>query len=102
MSKKESILPPAALKLIERFKQGKATIGVVGLGYVGLPLAVVLGEAGYQVIGLDVDPAKIKLLRDGKSYIEDIGDDILSRLVDDGRLKFTTEYACEKSSTPGC
>lgn len=93
MSKKESILPPAALKLIERFKQGEATIGVVGLGYVGLPLAVVLGEAGYQVMGLDVDPAKIDLLRDGKSYIEDIGDEVLSRLVDDGRLKFTTEYA---------
>jgi len=93
MSKKESILPPTALKLIERFKQGKATIGVVGLGYVGLPLAVVLGEAGYQVIGLDVDPAKIDMLRDGKSYIEDIGDEILSRLVDDGTLKFTTEYA---------
>ncbi len=68
-------------------------IAVVGLGYVGLPLAVVLGEAGYQVIGLDVDPAKIDLLRDGKSYIEDIGDEVLSRLVDDGRLKFTTKYA---------
>ncbi|MCK5317273.1 MAG: UDP-N-acetyl-D-glucosamine dehydrogenase, partial [Anaerolineales bacterium] len=93
MSIKESMLPPTALKLIKRFKQGEATIGVVGLGYVGLPLAVVLGEAGYQVIGLDVDPAKIELLRDGKSYIEDIGDEIISRLVDDGRLRFATEYA---------
>ena len=93
MSIKESMLPPTALKLIERFKQGEATIGVVGLGYVGLPLAVVLGEAGYQVIGLDVDPAKIELLRDGKSYIEDIDDEIMSRLVDNGHLRFTTEYA---------
>ncbi len=93
MSIKESMLPPTALKLIKRFKQGEATIGVVGLGYVGLPLAVVLGEAGYQVIGLDVDPAKIELLRDGKSYIEDIGDEIISRLVDDRRLRFATEYA---------
>jgi UDP-N-acetyl-D-glucosamine dehydrogenase len=92
MSKKESMLPPSALKLIERFKQSEATIGVVGLGYVGLPLAVVLGEAGNQVIGLDVDPGKIKLLRDGNSYIEDVDDEIVSRLVDDGRLKFTTEY----------
>ena len=93
MSIKESMLPPAALKLIERFKQREATIGVVGLGYVGLPLAVVLGEAGYQVIGLDVDPAKIELLRDGKSYIEDVDGENVSRLVDNGRLKFTTEYA---------
>lgn len=93
MSINESMLPPAALKLIERFNQCDATIGVVGLGYVGLPLAVVLGDAGYKVIGLDVDPTKIELLRDGKSYIEDIGDELVSRLVDDGRLKFTTEYA---------
>ena len=93
MSKNKSKLRSAALELIERFDKREATIGVVGMGYVGLPLAVVLGDAGYKVIGLDVDPAKVEMLREGKSYIEDIGDDLVSRLVDDGRLKFTTEYA---------
>ena len=92
MSIKEPLLPPAALQLIERFKQREASIGVIGLGYVGLPLAVVLGEAGYEIIGLDVDPAKVALLREGKNYIEDVDDEVVSRLVADGRLKATTEY----------
>jgi UDP-N-acetyl-D-glucosamine dehydrogenase len=82
-----------ALQLLERFKEHQATIGVIGLGYVGLPLAIVLGEAGYKVIGLDVDPAKVELLREGKSYIEDISDEAVSTLVDKGLLTFTTEYA---------
>jgi UDP-N-acetyl-D-glucosamine dehydrogenase len=71
---------------------------VVGLGYVGLPLAIVLGEAGYRVIGVDRDPEKIGKLQQGQSYIEDIPQEVLRKLVDDGRLKATTDFAALASA----
>jgi UDP-N-acetyl-D-glucosamine dehydrogenase len=64
------------------------SIGIVGLGYVGLPLAVTFAEAGVDVIGVDVDPAKVADLRQGISHIEDIPDDQLRGV--DGRIQFTT------------
>jgi UDP-N-acetyl-D-glucosamine dehydrogenase len=66
-------------------------IGVIGLGYVGLPLAVAFAEAGDEVIGLDVDPAKVEALNAGRSYIEDVPDDALASMG--GRLTATAEYA---------
>ncbi|HEY1354793.1 MAG TPA: nucleotide sugar dehydrogenase [Solirubrobacterales bacterium] len=66
-------------------------IGIVGLGYVGLPLAVAFAEAGHEVVGLDSDPRKIEALGAGRSYVEDIPDDLLAPLS--GRLEATTEYA---------
>ncbi len=59
MSEQPSALPPAAQRLIERFERKQATVGVVGLGYVGLPLAVALAESGLQVVGLDLDGEKV-------------------------------------------
>jgi UDP-N-acetyl-D-glucosamine dehydrogenase len=64
--------------------------GVVGLGYVGLPLAVAFAEAGNEVVGLDVDPSKVSELRSGRSYIEDIADDTIAALG--SRLRVTSEY----------
>jgi UDP-N-acetyl-D-glucosamine dehydrogenase len=66
-------------------------IGIVGLGYVGLPLAVAFAEAGHEVVGLDTDPRKIESLAAGRSYIEDIPDEAMAPLS--GRLQATTEYA---------
>src|SRR4051812_24650398 len=65
-------------------------IGIVGLGYVGLPLAVAFAEAGCDVVGLDVDAAKITALRAGRSHIEDIPDARLGAVV--ARCHFTTRY----------
>jgi UDP-N-acetyl-D-glucosamine dehydrogenase len=65
-------------------------IGIVGLGYVGLPLAVAFAEAGHDVVGLDSDQRKIEALRAGRSYVEDIPNDLLAPLG--GRLEATTEY----------
>ena len=70
-------------------------IGIVGLGYVGLPLAVAFAEAGNEVVGLDTDPRKIESLDAGRSYIEDIADDALAPLS--GRLQASTEYAALES-----
>ena len=66
-------------------------IGIVGLGYVGLPLAVAFAEAGQEVVGLDLDPAKVEALNAGRSYIEDVPDSALAPLGE--RLQATAEYA---------
>jgi UDP-N-acetyl-D-glucosamine dehydrogenase len=60
-------------------------IGIVGLGYVGLPLAVAFAEAGHEVVGLDTDPRKVEGLNAGRSHIEDVGDAVLAALG--GRLR---------------
>jgi UDP-N-acetyl-D-glucosamine dehydrogenase len=67
------------------------SIGIVGLGYVGLPLAVAFAEAGHNVVALDIDQRKIAAIRSGDSYIEDIPSDRLRGV--DGRIQATTRYA---------
>jgi UDP-N-acetyl-D-glucosamine dehydrogenase len=66
-------------------------IGIVGLGYVGLPLAVGFAEAGHEVVGLDADGRKIEALNQGRSYIEDIPDEVLAPLAK--RLRATPDVA---------
>jgi len=65
-------------------------IGIVGLGYVGLPLSVAFAEAGCDVVGLDVDAAKVSALREGRSHVEDIPDERLAAVLE--RCQFTTRY----------
>ena len=65
-------------------------IGIVGLGYVGLPLAVAFAEAGHEVVGLDNDVRKIEALNEGRSYIEDIPAASLAPLGD--RLRATADH----------
>ncbi|MFE6057067.1 NAD(P)-binding domain-containing protein, partial [Kitasatospora sp. NPDC056446] len=55
-------------QLIERLDSKTATIGIVGLGYVGLPLLLRYSEVGYKVVGFDIDPSKIEMLSSGRSY----------------------------------
>jgi UDP-N-acetyl-D-glucosamine dehydrogenase len=85
-------LPPTARALIQKLKRGKARIGVVGLGYVGLPLVDAFGRAGYDVTGIDVDERKVELLRKGKSYIEDISSTRVAALARKGVLHATTDF----------
>jgi len=66
-------------------------IGIVGLGYVGLPLAVAFAEAGHEVVGLDTETGKIEALNGGRSYIEDIPDAVLAPLLDN--LHATSDHA---------
>jgi UDP-N-acetyl-D-glucosamine dehydrogenase len=79
-------------QLLERLENRTAQIGIVGLGYVGLPLAVAFAEAGFSVIGLDVSQGKVDLLNSGQSYIPDIPTQQLEPLVKSGKLKATTNY----------
>jgi UDP-N-acetyl-D-glucosamine dehydrogenase len=80
-------------KLIEKFSNRTARIGVVGIGYVGLPLAVVFAEAGFDVIGIDPDEEKVSSVNQGVSYILDVETDRLKKLVASGKLSASTEYA---------
>jgi UDP-N-acetyl-D-glucosamine dehydrogenase len=70
-----------------------ARIGVVGIGYVGLPLAVVFGEAGFTVVGVDPDADKVAAINRGESYILDVASERVKALVDAGKLSATTDYA---------
>ena len=66
------------MELIEKITSKKAHIGVIGLGYVGLPLVIEFCKAGFQVTGFDIDPEKVKLLSQGKSYIKHISFSLLT------------------------
>ena len=79
--------------LVDRLKAGKARVGVVGLGYVGLPLAHAFCSAGFQVVGLDVDPSKIESLAAGRSYIDAVDDAALATMLAEGRFVATTDYS---------
>ena len=74
-------------RLEERLKNRSATVGVVGLGYVGLPLAVAFARAGFAVIGVDADPARAAQLASGASPVEDVPSADLHPLVESGRLR---------------
>lgn len=79
--------------LLNRISDRSAVVGVIGTGYVGLPLAVEFAEEGFTVIALDVNQEKIRLLNDGISYIDDIPTERLAPLVASGKLRGTTNYA---------
>ena len=74
------------------------TVGVIGLGYVGLPLAVAFADSGATVIGLDVDPERVAKVRAGESFIEDVPTETLSRLVTAERLTATDDIAAFKDA----
>lgn len=71
-------------------------VGVVGLGYVGLPLAVEKAKAGFKTIGFDVQKAKVDLVNEGHNYIGDVVDTDLEKLVKDGMLSATTDFSFVK------
>ena len=79
-------------ELLRKIKQRDLTVGVVGLGYVGLPLAVEKAKAGYKTIGFDVQDAKVAAVNRGENYIGDIVDDDLRKLVSSGALSATSDF----------
>jgi UDP-N-acetyl-D-glucosamine dehydrogenase len=79
-------------ELFSRIRARTARVGVVGQGYVGLPLALVFCEAGFPVLGLDVDSAKVEALRRGESYIRHIGPDRVAAAVASGRMAVSTDF----------
>jgi UDP-N-acetyl-D-glucosamine dehydrogenase len=79
--------------LEQRFRDCNARVGVVGLGYVGLPLVEAFARAGFSVVGFDVDEAKTRLLNEGRTYIRHIPDDRIAAIVDSGRFRATADFS---------
>jgi len=82
--------------LIKKLQEKEARIAVLGLGYVGLPLAVVFGEAGLHVTGIDPDSHKVDKLNNGISYIPDVKTEAVAALVNSGNLTATTDFSILK------
>ena len=80
-------------KLLQKIKNKEIVAGVVGLGYVGLPLAVEKAKAGFKTIGFDVQEQKVSMVNNGQNYIGDVVDKDLSELVKTGMLSATTDFS---------
>ncbi len=83
---------PLKEKLLKKIKNKTAILGVIGLGYVGLPLAVEKAKAGYKTIGFDVQEKKVRWVNEGRNYIGDILDSDLKEVVDENLLHATNDY----------
>lgn len=85
----------SALKneIIRKINSKEAIVGVVGLGYVGLPLAVEKAKAGYKTIGFDVQSQKVEMVNQGHNYIGDVVNEDLSEMVNKGLLKATSDFS---------
>lgn len=86
----------------EKLMNKTATLGVVGLGYVGLPLAVEKAKAGYKTIGFDVQQSKVDMVNSGKNYIGDVVNEDLDAIVKSGRLSATTDFSMVASADCVC
>jgi len=80
-------------KLIKKFKSKTAILGVIGLGYVGLPLAVEKARAGFKTIGFDIQKSKVEMVNSGENYIGDVVNEDLKQLVKSGKLRATFDFS---------
>jgi len=78
--------------LEDSIKKRKAKVGVIGLGYVGLPLATEIANKGFEIIGVDIDKARVKSVNKGHSWVSDVDSRVLKLLVEKGKIKATTNY----------
>ncbi|NSB12255.1 nucleotide sugar dehydrogenase [Clostridium beijerinckii] len=89
-------------QLLDKINNKTAKVGVVGLGYVGLPLAVEKANAGYQTIGFDVQDQKVNMVNEGKNYIGDVVDENLKKIVEENTLRATTDFSFVKDVDTIC
>jgi len=80
-------------ELIDKIERRAARCGVIGLGYVGLPLALEFSRVGFRVVGIDLDEGKVQAIRDGRSYIVDVSDEEIARPVREGKFSATTDFS---------
>jgi UDP-N-acetyl-D-glucosamine dehydrogenase len=85
-------MPDHRKELLERIERRSARVGVIGLGYVGLPLALLFEQVGFPVIGFDIDPEKPRALQRGSSYIRHIGAERVKQAFGRGRIEATTDF----------
>ena len=80
--------------LVNSLRDHTARIGILGLGYVGLPLAAAFGEAGFQIIGIDPDPRKVNSINKGESYIQDVPSEQISQAGQSGQVIRHDRFFC--------
>ncbi len=80
-------------KLEDKILDRSARVAILGLGYVGLPLATIFAEAGFNVIGVEPDSSKVEKLDRGESYVQDVPSEQLSKLIQSGKLQATTDFS---------
>jgi UDP-N-acetyl-D-glucosamine dehydrogenase len=81
-----------AARLNRNIRNGQVRVGIIGLGYVGLPLAVEFAKAGLRVTGIDIDTEKVKAIKAGRSYIQDVPSNEVASLVKAGRLTASDDF----------
>src|SRR4051812_25433537 len=79
--------------LHEKIRSRAAKVGIVGLGYVGLPLAVEFAKTGFAVTGIDVQPSKVDGINLGRSHVQDISSEDVTALVQSGQLRATSDFS---------
>lgn len=82
--------------LLQKIKNKSAIVAVIGLGYVGLPLAVEKAKVGYRTIGFDIQESKVRMVNEGHSYIGDVVSEELEEVVKKGMLSATTDFSIVK------
>ena len=92
MSARSEVLAAHDVALLEKIEKHTAQVGVIGLGYVGLPLAVEMARVGFPVTGIDLDTGKVGRLVRGDNYIEDVDSNLLRELVTSQKFKATTDF----------
>lgn len=85
-------------ELLQKIEDKKALVAVIGLGYVGLPLAVEKAKAGYKTVGFDVQESKVKMVNEGNNYIGDVVNEELEDIVEKGLLSATTDFSFVKEA----
>lgn len=85
--------PDISRTLLSSIENKSAKAGVIGLGYVGLPLAMTVAKAGFKVVGFDIDPGKITAIEAGRSYIEAVSDEVLASVRQDDGFVATSDFS---------
>ena len=93
MTTETALLTTAAAQLAEKISNKTARVGIIGLGYVGLPLAVEFAKAGFSVTGIDLIEPKVDRINAGDSYIQDVSREDVASLVASGKLRATTDFS---------
>src|SRR5271154_7157998 len=83
----------AATALEEKIRNRTARVGIIGLGYVGLPLAMEFAKAGFSVTGIDIEQSKVAQLNRGESYVQDVAPDVLGSMIDARKFRATTDFS---------
>ncbi len=89
----QSTITTTATALEEKIKNRTARVGIIGLGYVGLPLAMEFAKAGFSVTGIDIQESKVSRLNRGESYVQDVPADTLEKWVSGGKFRATSDFS---------